>query len=96
MDRDYDVFLHVEKNDQLIFQGHLLIREGEKTLNSLIPGEIIKKDFQIKIPADVTAGSYKIYLGLWDYRYSERRLKISYPSPYSFKDKFLLTTITTY
>jgi len=94
MDLDYDVFLHVLKNDQMLFQGHLLIQEGEKTLDSLIPGEIIKKDFQIKIPADITAGTYKIYLGLWDSRYSERRLKISYPSPYSFKDKFLLTTIT--
>ncbi len=93
LDRDYDVFLHVEKNNQLIFQGHLLNRKEEKKLNSLIPGEIIIKDFQINIPADISPGSYELSLGLWDPR-SEGRLKISYPSPYSFKDKFLLSAIT--
>ena len=96
MDRNYAIFLHVEKNDQIIFQGDQLPQAGEKPFGSLTPGEIIKKDFQLKIPANVLPGSYKIYLGLWDPTYSGKRLNISSPSQNAYKDKCQLTTLDLY
>jgi hypothetical protein len=64
--KEYEVFVHVEREGKTVFQQDHLFEAGARSVRSWSPGEVIKEEFLAAIPDGAPAGRYEVYVGLID------------------------------
>ena len=73
MDRDYTAFIHVIDQDGLIWaQQDRLLRYGEYTTSTWLPGEIVRGEYELRLPPDTPPGEYAIKVGIYYWETGER------------------------
>jgi hypothetical protein len=64
--KEYEVFVHVEREGKTIFQQDHLFEGGARSVRSWSPGEVVTEEFIARIPEDALPGEYAVYVGLID------------------------------
>eukprot|EP01022_Parablepharisma_sp_SALTPOND_P009696 TRINITY_DN14005_c0_g3_i1.p1 TRINITY_DN14005_c0_g3~~TRINITY_DN14005_c0_g3_i1.p1 ORF type:complete len:1132 (+),score=465.99 TRINITY_DN14005_c0_g3_i1:3145-6540(+) len=62
---DYSVYLHLRGPGRTLNYDHHL-DHGRMIMPALTPGQVVREDFTLRIPADAPLGKYQVVLGLWD------------------------------
>lgn len=73
LDKDYAIFVHFKRKKEKFQDDHIPLK-GEYLTYQWKVGDIIKEDSIVKIPDDISSGEYDIYIGLWDYKETHKRL----------------------
>ena len=61
---DYTIFLHLRGPGRTLnFDHHL--DHGRAAMTTLRPGQVVREDFTLQVPADAPPGKYKVVMGLW-------------------------------
>ncbi len=73
---DLTVFVHFEGPEGSFFQADHLPLMGQLRTDEWQKGEIIGDRFEITVPENIMPGRYEVYLGLWDPKETQERLKV--------------------
>lgn len=92
---DYTVFIHLLDNrDAMRAQIDAQPRGGNYPTSIWEPGEIVRDDYVLNLPADLAAGDYRISLGLYRYP-SLSRLQLFDASGNPLGDQLVLDQVVT-
>jgi tetratricopeptide (TPR) repeat protein len=72
---NYFIFVHLRGPDKTLTFDHLL-DHGQKHMNSLFVGQVVREDYRLQIPANLTPGKYKLVVGIWDPWFTRKGLPI--------------------
>lgn len=72
---NYAVFVHLVGPKRRFTFDHYL-DHNRRPMDKLKPGQVVREDYQIKIPADTPPGEYHLVLGLWDPRFTGKRVEV--------------------
>lgn len=89
---NYFVFVHLEGQGRVVNYDHML-DHGRVSMTSLKTGQVIRENFQIKIPGDLPLGKYNLVVGLWDPKFTGKGMNIIDGRGKGGKE-LVLTTIT--
>lgn len=72
---NYFIFVHLRGPDRTLTYDHLL-DHGQKNMASLNVGEVVREDYKMQIPADISPGRYRLVVGLWDPQHTGKGVPI--------------------
>lgn len=72
---NYYVFVHLVGPEITLNYDHLL-DHGRLAMTGLKPGQVVREDYRLNIPADASPGSYQLIVGLWDPRFTGKRVAV--------------------
>lgn len=87
---NYFVFVHLEGQGRVVNYDHML-DHGRVAMTNLKPGQVVRENYQIKIPDDLPTGQYKLVLGLWDPKFTGKGMNIIEGKGKSGKELVLAT-----
>ncbi len=73
---NYAVFVHLVGRGKRYTFDHFL-DHNRRFMDKLRPGEVVREDYQLRIPADAPPGEYQLVLGLWDPRFTGKRVEVT-------------------
>jgi hypothetical protein len=73
---DYVVFLHLRGPGRVLNYDHNL-DQGRLAMPSLKPGQVVREDLHLNIPADTPPGAYRLVLGMWDPHFMREPLSVA-------------------
>lgn len=88
---NYYVFVHLKGQDDILTFDHLL-DHGRRDMTGLRPGETVREDYRITIPATARPGRYRLLVGMWDPRFTGQRVPVA-EGEGAGSDEVLLTTL---
>lgn len=63
----YTSFVHLlDQSGQIVAQDDHVPQQGRRPTNAWLSGEVIEDDFQLRLPADLAPGRYRLVAGLYD------------------------------
>ena len=73
MERDYTMFIHVVgPEDDILVQEDRLLEHNQLTTSQWRPGELVKNEHALRIPADAEPGEYTVIVGAYYWETGER------------------------
>jgi tetratricopeptide (TPR) repeat protein len=72
---NYFIFVHLRGMDRTVTFDHLL-DHGRQFMTELEPGQVIREDYQIRIPETLAPGEYKLVVGIWDPRFTGKGVPV--------------------
>ncbi len=73
MAESYKIFVHlVDATGQIISQVDTLPQQGTAPTTSWVPGEIIEDELRLAVPAEISAGVYRLVIGLYNEKTGQR------------------------
>jgi len=73
MDRDYTLFIHMIGPDGRIWaQQDRLLQHGDYPTSMWLPGETVKSEYELQLPADAPPGEYTLKMGIYYWETGER------------------------
>jgi tetratricopeptide (TPR) repeat protein len=73
---NYHIFVHLKGQGRIITFDHLL-DHGRQPMTELRPGQVVRESYQLTIPKDAAPGRYQLLIGLWDSRFSGKRVLLT-------------------
>lgn len=75
---NYFIFVHLLGSGKLFPYDHLL-DHGRAPMTRLKPGQVVREDYRMAIPKDLPRGRYRLVVGMWDPKFSGRRVRVLTP-----------------
>lgn len=72
---NYFIFVHLRGPNRTLTYDHLL-DHGKRNMANLEVGEVVREDYQMKIPTDIAPGRYRLVVGLWDPQHTGKGVPI--------------------
>jgi hypothetical protein len=72
IDRDYLIFVHVEDVEGRVDRLNVDHQPRAKPTSQWQPGELVRDEFEVPVPAGMPVKALSLILGLWDPRSDER------------------------
>jgi len=73
MNRDYSTFIHVVgPEDDILVQEDRLLEHNQLSTSQWRPGELVKDEHALRIPADAEPGQYTVIVGVYYWETGER------------------------
>ncbi|KIX15222.1 phospholipid carrier-dependent glycosyltransferase [Dethiosulfatarculus sandiegensis] len=72
---NYFIFVHLRGMDRTVTFDHLL-DHGRQFMTELEPGQVIREDYQIRLPENLAPGEYKLVVGIWDPRFTGKGVPV--------------------
>lgn len=72
---NYFIFVHLRRPDKTLTFDHLL-DHGQQPMTLLSVGQVVREDYSLKIPTDISPGKYRLVVGLWDPWFTRKGLPI--------------------
>ena len=72
---NYFVFVHLRGLDKTLTFDHLL-DHGQQPMTILSPGQVVREDYSLQIPANAAVGKYSLVVGLWDPWFTRKGMAI--------------------
>jgi hypothetical protein len=67
VETSYTGFVHlVNQDDQIVAQDDHVPQQGHRPTNTWLSGEVVEDDYELRLPADLAPGRYRLVVGLYD------------------------------
>ncbi|MFZ5585748.1 MAG: tetratricopeptide repeat protein [Thermodesulfobacteriota bacterium] len=73
---NYYIFVHLKGQDKILTFDHLL-DHGRRDMTGLKPGQVVRENYRVTIPATARPGRYQLLVGMWDPRYTGQRVPVA-------------------
>ncbi len=91
---NYFVFVHLEGQGRVVNYDHML-DHGRVSMTGLKPGQVVRENYQLKLPGDLPPGDYKLVVGLWDPKFTGKGMNIIDGKGQGSKEQVLTTIKVT-
>jgi hypothetical protein len=91
---DLGVFVHFDGPAEKRFQDDHVPLDGAYPLDRWPIGEVIREKRTVRVPKDVPSGEYRVFVGVVDRRFLNRRLHVVEPDGIVESDRFLAAKVT--
>jgi 4-amino-4-deoxy-L-arabinose transferase-like glycosyltransferase/tetratricopeptide (TPR) repeat protein len=72
---NYFIFVHLRRGREVVNFDHRL-DHGRISMTALDVGQVVREDYNLKIPPDLAPGRYSLVVGLWDPDYTRKGVPI--------------------
>lgn len=67
METSYTGFVHLlDQAGQIVAQDDHVPQQGRRPTNTWLSGEVVEDDYELRLPADLAPGRYRLLIGLYD------------------------------
>ncbi len=67
METSYTGFVHLlDQDGRIVAQDDQVPQQGRRPTNTWLSGEVVEDNYELRLPADLAPGRYRLVVGLYD------------------------------